>query len=106
MNGNPRSKNTRSKDFRYVYANGIGMQFGDNDVTLVFGVKEDPTDIEEKMMEEVAIFLTPSTAKALSMSLAAIIEQAEKSGGKIPIDQSKMDNLLKVIAESEVKKND
>ena len=92
-------KNERSKDFRYVYANGMKMQFGPIDVILTFGIKEDLASSEEAIFEEVGIVLTPVTAKLLAMSLTRTIEHVEKTSNiEIPIDPAKsayVDNILR-----------
>jgi len=97
----PRSKNARSKDFRYIYANGLAVQFGNNDVALIFGVKEDQATNDEHILEEVAVMMTPLTAKNLAISLTKIIEHFEMTSGVvIPIEQAKIDSIDNALMEA------
>lgn len=92
----PVSKNSRSKDFRYIFANGIGVRFNDNDVTLIFGVKEGDSD-EEAVLEEVGVILTPKTAKLLAETLSQVIQNFEQTTGvTLPTNEA----FLKSLEES------
>jgi len=83
MSENPRLNNARSKDFRYVYTNGITAQFGGHDFTLVFGIKEWQTSNDGKLFEEVGVVMTPTTAKMLAITLTKAVENFEKSSGNV-----------------------
>lgn len=100
MSENPRAKNTRSSEFRYVYANGMGVQFGGSDVTLVFGIKENPASPDDKIMEEVAVIMTHVTAKHFALSLAKMITHVEQANGKvIPVENENLDKLERFLNE-------
>jgi hypothetical protein len=83
--------NTRSKDFRYIYTNGLQLQIGTGDVTILFGIKEDQSDPEDKILEEVGVVMTLLSAKLLAYTLSKLLEQVEKtSGSPIPLDPAKI----------------
>jgi hypothetical protein len=101
MVDNPRLRNTRSKDFRYVYANGLGAQYGGNEFILIFGIKEDTSPTDGKIMEEVGVVMTANTVKNLAISLTKMIEHLElTTGTKIPVEQDKLDIIEKTLKEA------
>jgi hypothetical protein len=48
---------------------GLLAQFGGNDVTLVFGIKEDQVSQDGKLREEIGVIMTPVTAKMMALTL-------------------------------------
>ena len=101
MAENPRSKNTRSKDFRYIYTNGLGAQIGGNEVILIFGIKEDQTIQDNKLQEEVGVIMTHATAKTLAVTLNKVIENYEKAtGNNILVDPAAINQVEKAIEEA------
>jgi hypothetical protein len=101
MPDNPRLKNSRSKDFKYIYSNGIGAQIGGGEATLIFGIKEDPSVQDDVLLEEIAVIMTIPTLKILSVTLSQIIENIERaSNTKIPYDEQKFAALRKIIEDS------
>lgn len=96
---NSRDENTRTKDFRYIYANGLALQFSGSDVMLVFGNKEDQGNPNQKFLEEIGVMMTHVTAKALSQTLVQVIEHYEKTTGVIiPIEQARKDRVEAMLA--------
>ncbi len=92
----------RATEFRYVYANGLKLQFSGSEVILTFGIKEDPTAPDESLREEVAIAMVPSTAKILSRTLARTFEHFEAATGvTIPIDAAREAQLEKILQDSD-----
>ena len=84
---------TRSLDFRYIFANGVGLGLNDNEIRLMFSFCEDLNKPEESI-EQVGIILTPRTAKLVARMLSDSIEHFEGiSGVKIPFDEEKFDAL-------------
>ena len=97
MTNNPRLKNTQSKDFRYVYANGIAVQSGPGETVLIFGIKEDMASQTESILEEVAVILSLQTVKVLAMTLTTIVDAIESSGQIIQYDEEKFRKIQEVI---------
>lgn len=99
-----REKNQKSKDFRYIYANGIVTQFGGNDVTLIFGIKENQSALDNSMNEEVGVIMTPTTAKMLAISLTKLIEGFEKqSKSMIPVNPELSEALDQAVKQAHQK---
>lgn len=97
--------NQKSKDFRFVYANGLAIQFG-NEVMMLFGIREDQSVSGEDMLEEVGIVMTPMTAKALAISLSKTIDHFERSNNvQIPVDASKMGSIDEMLKAADLAKN-
>lgn len=93
------TSNNRSPDFRYVYANGVKMQFTPNDVMLFFGIKEDPSATEDVLLEQIAIAMNPATAKILAHTLTRTIEHFETTTNiQIPVDKAKLEGLENILA--------
>jgi len=85
----------KTKDFRRIYANALGVGMSDHDVFITFGVSEPSKPISEPskpkgdMIEEVMVFLTPRTAQMLSHALAGFLGQWEEQNGKIELPAGK-----------------
>jgi len=87
----------RAADFRYIFANTLGLQLTDNEAKIIFGVTEEPGKVEGAT-EQVGIFMTHKTLKLLSRLLADSVAHYEKSTGvDIPFDEEKTENLRKQI---------
>ncbi len=93
-------ENTRSKDFRYVYAGGFSMLFNGQDAIIRFGVKVDGSlDI---LHEEVGVIMSPSTMKLLGKLLVRMAEMVETATGQeIPVDPSKLAAIEQSIQSAE-----
>ena len=78
---------TRSKDFRYVYANAFALRLGDNDVTLILGMSEGGAS--EEILEEVAVVMTPRTLKIILNNLGNALKSFESHVGEIPVPPEK-----------------
>ena len=89
----------QSKDFRYVYANAFSVRLGDNDVTLMFGMHESGTDLQD-MLEEVAIVMTPRTLKIILNNLGHALEAFESKLGEIPIPAEKLPSSFDEMIET------
>ncbi len=88
----------RSKDFRYVFVNAIGVRLSDNDVTLTLGMHDggDPKD----MLEEVAIVMTPKTLKIMLNDLGNVLNALESQIGEIPVPPAKLPSSLDEMIET------
>ncbi len=95
------SANTRSNDFRYLYANGIATAFNGIEAIIAFGIKENLGDTSSKIREEVAIVMHPITLKNLAMTLSRVIEDFEqRTGQTIPVDESAKAAVEKALKEA------
>lgn len=95
-------KNTKSHDFRTFYANAMGVQFSGSDMILRFAIMHNAADQNAGLEEQVAVAMTPSTAKALSFSLQTIIGQYESANNTvIPVSPETEAALKKAIIEAE-----
>ena len=94
-------ENTRSKDFRYVYAGGFSMFFNGQDAIIKFGVKVDGNlDI---LHEEVGVIMTPTTMKLLGKLLVRMSEMVETATGQeIPVDPTKLAAIEHSIQSAEM----
>jgi hypothetical protein len=96
----PRGKqkpSKQSKDFRVVFTNSFALRFSDNDVLLRFSVDLDPPDQESVALEEVAVAMTPRSAKLLALTLSKVLESFESAAGPIDVPQDKLDALEEAI---------
>jgi hypothetical protein len=80
--------NQRMPDFKYIYANGFGVQFGGVEFMLSFGIKE--SVVSDDITEQVGVILTPSSVKLLSVLLTKFVSAIEAESGEIPLDASKV----------------
>lgn len=87
---------SRSKDFRYEYANAFAIQVGDNDVIIRFGINEVPGKSAE-FVDQIGIILTPRSAKVLIHALGNAIEALEGEIGPILLPAGKMEEISKSI---------
>jgi hypothetical protein len=95
---NPRNNNSRSSEFRYIYANGIAASFTGNEAVLVFGLKENPADPPSGMREEVGVIMVPLVMKTLAVTLTKIVEDFESKAGQVlPVEPAVLSALDKAI---------
>ena len=93
---------TRTPDFRYVYANAVGIRFNGTDVMLTAGIKEDPRESDDTIVENATFIMALSTAKFLSLALSRVITSIETTmGQEIPIDGDKLQTLDEAISAAE-----
>ena len=92
-------KNTKARDFRVCYANAVGIQFSGNDMILKFGVMHNVGDEGAGLEEQVAVGMSPSTAKALMYSLQQILAHYETTNKvTIPMSRAVEDAIAKALA--------
>ncbi len=92
------STNTRSQDFRHVFANAFGLTFGPTEVQILCGIQNKPGTDDATMEQQVGLIMSPAGAKLLATMLITVIENFEKSSGTVvPLDPTKLDGLRKMI---------
>lgn len=94
-------KNTKAPDFRTFYANAMGVLFSGSDLILRFGIMKNPADHDAGLEEQVAVAMTPSTAKALSLALQKIIEKFETTNNTIIPISPETEAAVKKITDAE-----
>jgi hypothetical protein len=97
MSNDPESlspqKIIKSNDWRVVYANTFGLVFGDNDVRITLALDQDPQKPGTELLEQVAVMMTPRTAKILAHTLSFVIANYEVAHGVISMPQEIIDKL-------------
>ncbi len=93
-----------SNDSRFVYANAVSVQAGDNDCLLRFGLAVDPAN-PGNMTEQVVVILTPRTAKLLQHALATTLAALESQIGPIPLPPGAAEQMKVAAAIAQKKKN-
>jgi hypothetical protein len=77
-------KKITSKDFRTIAVSAIGANANDNLVHLTFGLEvTDNTTMEEVIVEEVRLVMTPRTLKAVQMTLTQLVQGLETVMGEL-----------------------
>lgn len=85
----------KSREFRNVYANALGMSLSDSEARLVFSYCEDISKTDEGTTEA-AVVLNLRTAKLLHMMLGDALQHYETvSGQTIPFDSEKYEDVRK-----------
>src|SRR6266700_7809913 len=91
--------NTFSKDFRYVYANTVGIALTHSEVTLHLGIQLHPPTPE--MEEQTAVIMNHTAAKLLVEMVGRLLKDFENATGQsIPVDPEKLAQIEHVIAEA------
>jgi hypothetical protein len=83
----------KSPDWRLVYSNTFGLVFGDNDVRITIGVDQDPLKSGTDILEQMAVVMTPRTAKLLVHTLSAVIANYEAVNGPIGLPQDRLEKV-------------
>ncbi len=92
----------RSKDFRYIYANSVKLQFNGSELMLGIGVKENQAESDNDFYEEVTIILSAASAKLWGQMISRVISSSEKATGvQIDIDDTKLENLNEILEKAE-----
>lgn len=85
----------KSREFRNVYSNALGMSLSDSEARLIFSYCEDISTTDEGTTE-VAVVLNLRTAKLLQVMLGDALQHFETvSGQTIPFDSEKYENVRK-----------
>ncbi len=99
------SENTRSQDFRYVFANTIGMTFGPTEVQLIFGIQKQTGSDDPSMEEQVGLVVTHPAAKLLAHMIGAVMADYEEATGTVvPIDPAKIAQLQTMLDDAKRKR--
>lgn len=88
--------NQKAADFKMYYANAISALIGDNDCRVAFGVSDNEL-LPSQLTESCAVYLTPRTAKILSLYLGKAIENLEATTGKIVELPAGFDQMLATL---------
>ena len=87
-------ENTRSQDFRFVYANTFGLSFGPNEAQVKFGIQQNPGTDDTLMEEQVGVIFSHAAIKMFVLMLSKVIANFEEAAGKeIPLDSEKVKRL-------------
>lgn len=79
-------KKITSKDFRTIVVSAIGAGANDNLVQLTFGLEVMDSDtMQEVLMEEVRLVMTPRTLKVVQQTLTNLVDGLQSALGEIPI---------------------
>jgi Protein of unknown function (DUF3467) len=93
---------TRPSDFRFIYANAVGLAISDHETRIMFALAEDMRKPSENT-EQVGVIMNHQTAKWLTKVLSLAIEQYEvASGTTIPFDEERFEALKKSSASIEI----
>ncbi len=93
---------TRSQEYRTFYSNTFGLQFLGPDVIIRCAILKDGANPSVGVDEQCGIAMSSVAAKALMLTLKAMIDQAESTGQSIPVSQEVHD-VIKKIAEDKRK---
>jgi hypothetical protein len=92
------TENTRSRDFRFVYANTFGFKFGPNELQLLGGIQSNPGSEDPSMEEQIGFIISHQAAKLLATVILKMIGSLEEaSGAVIPLDAEKLAGLDEMI---------
>ena len=79
-------KRVTSKEFRTIVVSAIGANANDNLIQVTFGLEIfDPDLMEEIIMDEVRLVMTPRTLKTVQTTLANLVSGLESVLGEIPV---------------------
>jgi hypothetical protein len=91
----------KSPDWRLVYSNTFGIMFGDNDVRLTISVDQDLQKPGTEVLEQLAVIMTPRTAKILAHTLSAVVANFEAVNGPISLPQDRLEKLDAALQEQQ-----
>jgi len=74
----------RSRDFRFIYANGFGLKLSDNDIGLLLS-NEQYVGTEPVTSYEGYVIMTPRALKILATILGDAVLNLEKQIGEIAV---------------------
>jgi hypothetical protein len=91
--------NSRSRDFRYVFANTFSIAFGPAEVQMTAGIQLNPASDSPAMEEQIGFIITHPAAKLLGIMLMKLVTSyEEESGTIIPLEESKVKSIDDAIA--------
>jgi hypothetical protein len=88
---------TRPHDYRTFFANTISLQFTGAEFIVNFGIMKDAANPKRGVEEQCALAMSAVTAKALMLTLKAIIDQTETGGQTIPVAPELTEILKKAV---------
>ena len=91
-------ENTRSQDFRFVFANTFAVTFGPTEVQLIYGIQKKPGSDDPTMEEQVGIIFTHAAAKLIAEMLGLLVKNLEDATGRvIEIEPTKVAGLRQML---------
>jgi hypothetical protein len=79
-------KKILSKDFRTIAVSTIGANANDNLIQVMLGLEIlDADTMQDGLMEEVRLVMTPRTLKMVQMTLTNLVQRLESVLGEIPV---------------------
>lgn len=78
------------------------MQFTGNDVTIRFSIAEDANNQMDTLLEQVAVMMTPASAKTLSILLSKTVADFEASNFVIDLGPNRESEIGKQIQAGKV----
>lgn len=87
----------KAPEFRYIYSNGFGIRFGDNEVTVLFGIDESAQPNDGLIYEQVGVVMTHRTLKMLLSALGTTLESFERDFGEVKVPEGKLAKLEETI---------
>ena len=82
----------------YVFANAFQLTFGDNDVTIQFGIeRKGPNVPPGAQIPQINVIMTPRSTKILAHILMATIQRFEKDIGPIPVAPGQLESLTQLV---------
>jgi hypothetical protein len=86
----------RPASFRYCYANASKISLLNGELTIIFGIQEDPSDLS-KLFEEIGVVMTPEAAKLLADTLHQTLKHKE-----IEPDCSEIENSISLAIDAKL----
>lgn len=90
---------TRAPDFKLIYTNGFALKMTDHDLSLTFGVDQDPANSGQDIYEQMSVYMTHRTAKLLMLTLTRVISNFESAKGAIPMTDKQVAAVEKAVNE-------
>ncbi len=95
---NSSTKNTRSQDFRRVFANTFSVAFSATEAQIIYGIQSNPGTDDVTMEEQVGVIFTHTAAKLMGQMLTLLVSDFEEaSGTEIALDPAKLAGLQTLI---------
>jgi hypothetical protein len=94
---------TRPQDYRTFFANTFGLQFTGAELIIRYAITKDAANPLTGVDEQCAVAMSSISAKALMLTLKALIDQAESLGQPIPVSPDVTDIIKKMVEETKRK---
>lgn len=88
---------TKSGDFRYIYSNIFSLSMTQHEISVRFGVDEDPANSGKSVFEQVGVQMSHRGFKLFVTGLAEALRNYEARVGEIPIEEKKLASIIKAV---------